>query len=403
MVRGVSGSPAEAASSPPEPLTGRALQGMTLRMIGMVSVILISYYLFVVLPESREGLDLAFIFNAIAITAVLLFVAASLKLLLRGSGVTLLHRALVTSSIVVFLVILLISSPLAERDGVIGLCMLLLVIGALVIALPLVSRPRARFALLLRAFLIGLGGLATSMALHIVSPGAGGRAGDVILAASVFAALVSLLALWDTDRRRWLRTLAALMSSDVNVVLLAASLGLLASYFLVIRPEIGTTIPEALSFVEWAMLVVLLLTLALAVFGYLRSASREIELGEWKKLVQTVRYEKGELRSASGAVRDFVEKDRKEGLIVLITSVLQSSRVPPKRVEEIVGMVLRHGGEEPPFRSVLGGRAAELAAKEERRKVVLDVLRACAESVGAESVLMALEKETGGKVVDQGA
>jgi hypothetical protein len=40
---------------------------------------------------------------------------------------------------------------------------------------------------------------------------------------------------------------------------------------------------------------------------------------------------------------------------------------------------------------------------EERRKVVLDVLRACAESVGAESVLMALDQETGGKVVDQGA
>jgi len=273
----------------------------------------------------------------------------------------------------------------------------------LVIALPLVSRPRARFALLLRAFLIGLGGLATSMALHIVSPGAGGRAGDVILATSVLAALVSLLALWDTDRRRWLRTLASLMSSDINVVLLAASLGLLASYILVIRPEIGATIPEALSFVEWAMLVVLLLTLALAVFGYLRSASREIELGEWKKLVQTVRYEKGELKTASGAVRDFVEKDKKEGLIVLITGVLQSSRVPPKRVEEILGMVLRRGGEEPPFRSVLGGRAAELAAMEERRKVVLDVLRACAESVGAESVLMALDQETGGKVVDQGA
>jgi len=376
---------------------------MTLRMIGMVSVILISYYLFVVLPGSREGLDLAFIFNAIAITAVLLFVAASLKLLLRGSGVALLHRALVSSSVVVFLVILLISSPLAERDGVLGLCLLLLVIGALVIALPLVSRPRARFALLLRAFLIGLGGLATGMALHIVSPGAGGRAGDVILATSVFVAFVSLLALWDTDRRRWLRTLAALMSSDVNVVLLAAGLGLLASYVLVIRPEIGATIPEALSFVEWAMLVVLLLTLALAVFGYLRSASREIELGEWKKLVQTVRYEKGELKTASGAVRDFVEKDKKEGLIVLITSVLQSSRVPPKRIEEIVGMVLMHGGEEPPFRSVLGGRAAELAAMEERRKVVLDVLRACAESVGAESVLMALDQETGGKVVDQGA
>jgi len=167
-----------------------------------------------------------------------------------------------------------------------------------------------------------------------------------------------------------------------NVVIIGAVVFLVSSYLLVIRPFVGSEMPQALSILEWSMVVVAFAIVGWLAYRYLKTRSSGLGLGDWKVLGDDVRRETAELGAASEAVREFVEQGRKEGLILLVASVLEKNTVDAESSKRVIALIIDYREEEPRLSTVRSEARRKEKAIAERKLLVQDLLRLCSSIVG---------------------
>jgi hypothetical protein len=262
---------------------------------------------------------------------------------------------------------------------------IVLAIAALVLSIVFLVTIQGKGRLALRAVAILLVGLTGLLASPLSSLGPIQALGPIVLASALIAAIVSLLPLPLASRSRILRMMAKATESTSNVAGIGAIVFLVVSYVTVIRPLVGSEFPEALSIVEWSMVIVAVAIAGWATFRYLKSVSGAIELADWKVLGNELKRDKAELGPASKGVAEFVAGGRKEGLILLVASVLRENAVDVETSKSIIARIIDYQELQPKLVTIGSDRRRKERAIEERRAVVRDVLDLCAAATAAGS------------------
>ena len=84
--------------------------------------------------------------------------------------------------------------------------------------------------------------------------------------------------------------------------------------------------------IEWFVLIVVSAVILLIAYRFLSKRGRELRMGDWGKLVQTIIRDIGEQQLVHTAVKDFIEHGRKERLIVALTKIMSRNGVSDDRI-----------------------------------------------------------------------
>ena len=161
------------------------------------------------------------------------------------------------------------------------------------------------------------------------------------------------------------------------MLLAGSAVFLLLAYDHFLRPGLEDTWGSSLVIAEWLALVIVLALAGYLIWGFTKKISEDRQFGDLRMLVQTISYDRKQIETASAAVSDFVERGRKEGLIVYLTRVMLDNGVPPKAIEDIIaGIVGCRDDPEPPL--VLRWTRGDIARhnKDRRLAVVTEAVTA---------------------------
>ncbi len=356
----------------------------TLLRVVLASVSVLALYFSLMAVAVWEGTDVYAIFLPLVILVLGMLASSLAKLGLRGRYAEPLSRSMLAVGITAsFLALIFEGIGLDQvRLAAAAVCAIATLACSL---LCLVSRPGRR-RIVLRAITFILAGATGLVAAGLSNAGPVQALGPVMLTSAVVAAFVSLFPLVSSSRAKILRTIARTTESTSNVASIGAIVFLVVSYIGVIRPLVGSEFPQALSIVEWSMLLVGVAIIAWSGYRYLKGASGRLELRDWKVLGGEVRRDKAELEPASEAIKEFVQEGRKEGLLLLVASVLEKDSVDAETSKNVVSMILEYHETEPRLSTIRSERAREARAAEERRALVDGILDLCDAAAKARSI-----------------
>jgi hypothetical protein len=207
--------------------------------------------------------------------------------------------------------------------------------------------------------------------------------GAALLLAFAFVGVISLGGLMFAHSNPSLRRIGTLLSSSLNILLLAVLTALLTIYLMVFRPLLETNYEPLMVLIEWLAVALVAAIIGIRFYLYFRRRSAPPVMGDWTVLVQKVSFEEGDLARATAAVRAFIDKGRKEGMVVLLTSTLVANHVPEERVEKIMQRIINY--QQPRFSLLFRWTYGDLEGnlRQARAQMVVAALQEAAEEVGA--------------------
>jgi hypothetical protein len=260
-------------------------------------------------------------------------------------------------------------------------------IFALIVAFR--SRYRAYYPVL-RAVAIAL----VSIPFFIISPAlvrSGLDFGSAVAYAMILAAPVSLLSLFKNHSNPNLRILGRYLSNDKNMIFVALMAVLFFEYVIILRPLLAQRSPDAVVLFEWLFVALVAGYAAYYYRSYLNRVSQDQLVGDWRSLMQTMKFDKGNLEGSSRSVSLFLEEGESEGLIVLLTSVMLQNQLSRGKIEGLLrGLVRYRMEEEPPLilRWTYGDYLAR--AQEARMRLLMSALQGMAEALNARHLVTAM-------------
>lgn len=259
--------------------------------------------------------------------------------------------------------------------------------SALVVAVR--TRYRAYYPII-RAVAIAL----VSLPFFIISPAlvrSGLDFGSAIAYAMIVAAPVSLLSLFKNHSNPNMRILGRYLSNDKNMIFVALMAVLFFEYVIILRPLLAQRSPDAVVLFEWFFVALVAGYAAYYYRSYLNRISQDQLVGDWRSLMQTMKYDKGNLADSSRSVRLFLEEGESEGLIVLLVSVMLQNGLSTGKIEGLLQGLVRYRTEEaPPLmpRWTYGDYTARV--QEARMRVLMSALQGMAEALNARHLVTAM-------------
>lgn len=259
--------------------------------------------------------------------------------------------------------------------------------SALVVAVR--TRYRAYYPIM-RAVAIAL----VSLPFFIISPAlvrSGLDFGSAIAYAMIVAAPVSLLSLFKNHSNPNMRILGRYLSNDKNMIFVALMAVLFFEYVIILRPLLAQRSPDAVVLFEWFFVALVAGYAAYYYRSYLNRISQDQLVGDWRSLMQTMKYDKGNLADSSRSVRLFLEEGESEGLIVLLVSVMLQNGLSTGKIEGLLQGLVRYRTEEaPPLmpRWTYGDYTARV--QEARMRVLMSALQGMAEALNARHLVTAM-------------
>jgi len=260
-------------------------------------------------------------------------------------------------------------------------------IFALIVALR--SRYRAYYPIL-RAVAIAL----VSIPFFIISPAlvrSGLDFGSAVAYAMVLAAPISLLSLFKNHSNPNLSILGRYLSNDKNMIFVTLMAVLFFEYVIILRPLLAQRSPDAVVLFEWLFVALVAGYLAYYYRSYLNRVSQDQLVGDWRSLMQTMKFDKGDLEGSSRSVSLFLEEGESEGLIVLLTSVMLQNGLSRGKIEGLLRGLVRYRAEEAPpliLKWTYGDYLAR--AQEARMSLLMSALQGIAEALNARHLVTAM-------------
>jgi hypothetical protein len=187
------------------------------------------------------------------------------------------------------------------------------------------------------------------------------------------AAAVSLLAILKTSRKPPLSAVGA-VASNYRLVLSACVAGsLYFNYFRGRLMPISPGIANLSPYIEWtAICIVAALVFARTHRGIRASMMTEARLGDWMKHVQEVSTYKGDrFVGFTEIVDDFLERGRRERLLISLTMFLNENRVGAEEISLLLSDLINYEDAKKPVFSITGRAYALERENEARRRSVL--------------------------------
>jgi hypothetical protein len=259
--------------------------------------------------------------------------------------------------------------------------------SALVVAVR--TRYRAYYPIM-RAVAIA----SVSLPFFIISPAlvrSGLDFGSAIAYAMIVAAPVSLLSLFKNHSNPNMRILGRYLSNDKNMIFVALMSVLFFEYVIILRPLLAQRSPDAVVLFEWFFVALVAGYAAYYYRSYLNRISQDQLVGDWRSLMQTMKFDKGNLADSSRSVRLFLEEGESEGLIVLLISVMLQNGLSTGRIEGLLQGLVRYRTEEAPplmLRWTYGDYTARV--QEARMRVLMSALQGMAEALNARHLVTAM-------------
>lgn len=198
------------------------------------------------------------------------------------------------------------------------------------------------------------------------------------LASAAAFSLLSLLRRHGNARISYIGNLFAKVESPAVV---CTALAAIVTYVLFIRQSLMVFGFFGLTIIEWAALCLGILLLLIKIWSIMPVDGAQM-FGEGKNVAESLRYDRGELKNATGKVEEFVVEGKKDGLVALMAAALTGNGVPVDRVQSVIAIIVDHEDEkEPPamFKWAVGN--INEANRKKRLKAVNEMIAAAVSAV----------------------
>lgn len=187
------------------------------------------------------------------------------------------------------------------------------------------------------------------------------------------AAAVSLLAILKTSQKPLLSAVGAI-ASNYRLILSACVAGsLYFNYFRGRLMPISPGITNLSPYIEWtAICIIAAIVFARTHRGIRASMMTEDQLGDWMKHVQEVSTYKGDrFVGFTEIVDDFLERGRRERLLISLTMFLNENRVGDEEISMLLSDLINYEDAKKPVFSITGQAYTIERENEARRRSVL--------------------------------
>jgi hypothetical protein len=268
----------------------------------------------------------------------------------------------------VLAVVLFVAITASSFSGISAFALPLLLAGGAFILYLLGSAYSDPGRIIARALLLGAVGLCPLLIAGFSGPTGAVALGWMTLVGFWVAAALSLAGLLADHSNKYLAYAGKVSGSGGMIILVASAIFLLLAYARFLRPGFAVAWGGSLVIAEWLALLIVLALAGYRIWSFSRAISEDRQFGDLRMLVQTISYDKKGLETAAAAVDDFVERGRKEGLIVYLTRVMLDNSVPPKAIEGILaGIVGCRDDPEPPL--MLRWTKGDIARRNRERRL----------------------------------
>ena len=336
------------------------------------------------LPDQLMSMSLFVVLMPFLVSVSVFYVASLFSAAFEGTFNEVLVSNLYATGFAAFFALFLIYSPgskILNSAGYLFLeAFIVLLIYNSIATLSRVWRARALKAVAASATIYIEGQIAIQLfALFIGSGGVslpGGLAAalnEMLNLGFTIAAAVSLLAILKTSRNPHLSTVGGAASNYILVVSACVAGALYFNYFrgrlLSVSPGIANLSP----YIEWtAICIVAALIYTRTQKGIQASMMTEAQLGDWIKHVQEVSTYKGDrFVGFTEMVNDFVERGRRDRLLIKLTMFLHENRIGDDEISLLLSELIDYEDAKKPVFSLTGRASALEKENEARRRSVL--------------------------------
>ena len=174
--------------------------------------------------------------------------------------------------------------------------------------------------------------------------------GEIICGGFTLAAVLGLAGLLADHTSKYVSYAGAYLGKLSTIALICIVFIAVLAYGQFLRPGLAASQGNNLMIVEWLALLTVLAVAGYRIWSFAKKISENRQFGDLQTLVQKISYDRKHLETASSAVNGFVEKGRKEELIVYLTRVMLDNDVSSKAIEGLIaGIVGCRDDPEPPL------------------------------------------------------
>ena len=336
------------------------------------------------LPDQLASTSLSVVLLPLLVSFSVFYVASLFSAAFEGTFNELLVGSLYATGLAAFFALALIYSPgsgMLNSTGYLFLAAFaVLLIYNAIATLSRVWRSHALKAVAASATIYVEGQIAVRLlALFIGSSGASLPAGLAVAMSELLdlgltiAAAVSLLAILKTSRKPPLSAVGGVASNYPLVLSACVAGSLYFNYFRGRLMSISPGIANLSPYIEWtAICIVAALVFARTHRGIQASMMTEVQLGDWIKHVQEVSTYKGDrFVGFTEIVDDFLERGRRDRLLISLTRFLHENRVGDEEISLLLSDLINYEDAKKLVFSITGRAYALERENEARRRSVL--------------------------------
>ena len=322
------------------------IRGLWVRTLTMIFIIIFSGVIVwgLLSPSGRLG----FIMYPLFLAVFLLYLASIFRIILKGTMANPLSDSINFFAPCLCVSLILVGFPSSIQTGLDPLVAPVFFLGV-VLGVGVLSRSASPSRWVLIRFVIILSlGLVTLIVLSLL-PYQHPDPMLPFLLGSLLPGLISLLGLFHGHVILILRRLGRIFIKD-SIVVLTSALGLLVLVYLyLLRPLAISEASNQLPLLEWITVAIVLTMAILWLLIQLRTLSKVRVTGSWGRKMGRVVKGEGDMEVATMAVNAFVEKGRKEDLLVVVTSALLANGLAESTISKMLSELVDYREKEVPL------------------------------------------------------
>ena len=195
----------------------------------------------------------------------------------------------------------------------------------------------------------------------------------IVFYSFMVASAVSLLGVFERSRNSYLSYIGKKFGTTSGLFSTFLLVMFLLFYFFNLRPIIVGQYSNYVVVFEWSIVCLASFVIYRNVKSYVaKSLAEDLRLGKWKRLVQTVVFNKDQVDEVSKVAEKFVEDGFKEGILIYLISTLLENGIPYSDIEAVISELVDY--EDPPAPKLMfHWRLEDLERENKTRRI--EVLR----------------------------